>query len=181
MIKGFLSRGAALLVVVALISACQSAAVDDTAAKMMPALTGYNITDTQEIIDALSKAVAGAATAGGQIQVTGVVLAANEIAKCYQQAGAVQGRVYVNQENPLISGLTVIVNRNKLLDPATLLGCITPGGMRSMSPNSLQPCGFAYALPKDNNEFYIAFVATDESLCSALCSALEGCTAKRGM
>ncbi|HRE47609.1 MAG TPA: hypothetical protein PLD47_07790 [Aggregatilineales bacterium] len=177
-----LMRAFTFLLVAGMIAACGGATSDPPAANMMPALSGYNVTDTMDIVDTVSKAIAGAAASGGQLQVTGAVLFANELAKCYQKAGAVQGRTYLNQANPLDSGLVIIVNRNKLIDPATLLGCIAPNNLAGAATigDEYQPCAFVYTLPKDNNEFYIGFIATNEPLCSQFCSKLEGCSERRG-
>ena len=92
--------------------------------------------------------------------------------------GAVQGRVYSNQESPLSAGAVAIADRNVLLDPQNLFKCVAP-----VIPDAgagvpeIKPCTAGYTLAKDNNEFYIVYVGTTEEICRAFCAALEGCTA----
>jgi hypothetical protein len=169
-------RMISLLAVVALVvSACDALqpAKDNSAANLMPNISGYTTVNTLDIQDTLSK-VAGAATLLTNPPFAAMVTAANEVSKCYQQAGAVEGRVYYGQADPSKVGAIVIINRNKVLDPALLLNCV--GGQAGLSGSlSVQPCSKTYTLKKDNNEFYIGYVATDPQVCQTFCSSLEGC------
>jgi hypothetical protein len=99
---------------------------DESTAALLPNLIGYNVENTLNITDALTKAGAGAALAGGQVQFAAAVGVIGNYAACLQRAGAIEGRTYLQQENPLKAGLIIVVNRNKLTDPQTLLGCALP-------------------------------------------------------
>jgi hypothetical protein len=168
-----------LIMVMALsLCACGGAATKEpTAGAMLPNLTNYHMTDTLDVQEAITK-FAGAASLGtGQLEMTAVIAGVNSIVGCYQQAGAVAGRTYVNQAEPLKSGVVVIINRNVLTDPNLFLNCVVPSGVMRAQAAVPQPCGNAYTLNKDNNQFYIGYAATDTEVCSTFCSSHEVCTA----
>jgi hypothetical protein len=48
--------------------------------------------------------------------------------------------------------------------------------MGAATAATLEPCAKSYTLKKDDNEFYVAFVATTPQMCETFCSKLEGCT-----
>ena len=173
------TRLLALVVVVVLIVGCGSGADmrDDSAANLMPNLPGYSVQTTLDLQDAISKVAGAAALIAAQPEMTALIAAATGLARCYQEAGAVEGRVYTRDSNPLQAGLVIIINRNQLTNPALLSNCIFGGeaGPSIMAQQALQPCANVYTLPRDNNEFYIAYVGTDPSVCTDFCSALQGC------
>jgi hypothetical protein len=163
------------LVLAALLSACgQPGTKEPSAAALMPNLPDYHVTDTIDIQDAITK-VAGAASIGvGQPELAALIAGVNGLVSCYQKAGAIQGRTYVNKADVTQAGVVVIINRNAVTDPNTFLGCVLPeAGLRAAQ---IQPCGKTYILDRDNNQFYIGYAATNPQVCQAFCSALQGCT-----
>ncbi len=159
------------------IGACGEAPPKNTAAQdLLPNPAGYQVNNVLDIQDAIAKLAGVSALAAAQPQVTALVAAANSLTQCYQKAGAVEGRTYVKIADPFKAGVLFIVNRNLLADPNLLLACVAPRvGLRA---EALQPCAKVYTLRKDNNEFYIAYAATDQEVCTTLCSALQGCTSQ---
>jgi len=171
-----LVAGVALMLIFA---ACDAVVPrDESTAALLPRLSGYTVENTLNITDALTKAGAGAALAGGQVQFAAAVGAIGNYTACLQRAGAIEGRVYIQQENPLKSGLIMIVNRNKITDPQTLIGCAIPVAPGLMGAEGISEYGFCanmYTLRKDNNEFYIMYAASSPQVCETFCRALEGC------
>lgn len=169
-----------LALAIILIAGCGSGAAmrDDSAANLMPNVPGFTSQTTLDLQDAITKIVGAASLAAAQPEVAAAIAAASSLARCYQEAGAVEGRVYTRDINPLQAGLVIIINRNKLTDPSLLSNCIFGGnaGPGIMAQQLAQPCANVYTLPKDDNEFYIAYVGTDPSVCTEFCSALQGCT-----
>jgi hypothetical protein len=167
------------LALLALLAACNVVVPrDESAAALLPNLSGYTVENTLNITDALTKAGAGAALAGGQVQFAAAVGAMGNYVTCLQRVGAIEGRTYLQQENPLKAGLILIVNRNKISDPQTLLGCAVPSdssSMRAMEVSEYGFCANTYTLRKNANEFYIIYAASSPQVCEAFCSALEGC------
>ena len=177
MFSRFAQRSSALVLVLAvLLSACgQPATKEPSAAALMPNLPDYHVTDTIDIQDAITK-VAGAASIGvGQPELAALIAGVNGLVSCYQKAGAIQGRSYVNKADVALAGVVVIINRNAVTDPNTFLACVLPSGA-GLRTAQIQPCGKAYILDKDNNQFYMGYAATNPQVCQTFCSALQGCT-----
>ncbi len=168
-----------LVLLVLLVAACDVAVPrDESTAALLPNLSGYMVENTLNITDALTKVGAGAALAGGQVQFAAAIGAVGNYVSCLQRVGALEGRTYIQRENPLKSGLIMIVNRNKITDPQTILGCAIPMAQRSMLAESVEEysfCANMYTLRKNDNEFYIMYAASSPQVCEAFCSALEGC------
>src|SRR5258708_6975094 len=104
--KRFLTHIVPLAVCVLLLNACTTAANKDTsAASLMPNLTDYNVDNTLNIQDAIAKFASATTLAAGQVEISAAVTTANGLLTCYQNAGAIEGRTYVNKVDPLKAGL----------------------------------------------------------------------------
>jgi hypothetical protein len=148
---------------------------EPSAAALMPNLAGYQVSETTNIQDAISKIAAGGAALTGQPELAALVTTVSGVVACYQKAGAIEGRTYVNTADVTKAGVVVIVNRKVLTDPGTFINCVLPPS--AMRAAAIQPCAKAYTLDKDNTQFYIGYAATNPEVCQAFCSALQGCTA----
>ncbi len=164
-----------ILALAVVLSACGLAVTKEpSAAALMPNLAGYQASDTTNIQDAITKIAGSGAVIGGQPELAALIAGVNGIVSCYQKAGGIEGRSYVNTSDVTRAGVIVIVNRNVMTDPTTFASCVLPStGFRAAT---IQPCGKAYTLNKDNNQFYIGYAATNPEVCQAFCSALQGCT-----
>ncbi len=168
------------LVLLLVLNACGAANItqEPSAEALLPNLTDYQMEDTLNIQDAVAK-VAGVASLGAaQPELTAAIAAVSGVLTCYQKAGAIKGRTYVNKSNVLQSGVVVVINKNLVSDPTLLINCTVPhmGAAPSGGGPTIQPCAKSYTLSKDNNQFYIAYAATNQTVCAAFCSALQGCT-----
>jgi hypothetical protein len=177
-VKRFVSSLLPLALCALLLNACVPAASKDTsAAALMPNLPDYNVATTLDIQDAIVKLAGASSLATGQVEITAAVAAASGLLACYQSAGALEGRTYVNKADPLKAGLVVIINRNVVTDPNTLLGCVAPrNSLSAAAKPAVQPCLNNYTLVKPGNQFYIGYVGTNPEVCAAFCSALDSCT-----
>ena len=110
----------------------------------------------------------------GSVRAAGAAI--DGIMGCYQEAGAVSGRLFTHADDLLASGVIVIVDRNRLTNPQTFLDCVRPGGPERVGAASIEPCGNVYTLQRDDNEYYILYAGTQPPVCQAFCAALEGCT-----
>src|SRR5258708_27071778 len=120
------ARLALALLALLIISACSQGSQGPTASSLMPGLSGYQTNDTLNIQDAIAKITGVAAVGTGQPEIAAAITAINGLVSCYQQAGAVQGRSFVQSADPLKAGLIVIVDRNAVSNPKTFLSCILP-------------------------------------------------------
>lgn len=179
-------RFLSLIVIITLLSGCDVLAdllgtSTDTppAVEMLPDLPGYTIVEGQLLTDYLSTFSEGASLLAGQPELAALVVGVDQIIGCYQEVGAVQARVYSNEEKPLSAGVIAIADRDALLSPVNLFKCVNPLGAGDSSAQTIdfQPCSASYTLEKDDNEFYIIYAGTTEEVCHTFCANLEGCTA----
>ena len=180
-------RFLSLMMLVTLLSGCDvladllgTATETPRTVEMLPDLPGYTIVEGQLLTDYLSTFSEGASLLVGQPELAALVVGVDQIIGCYQEVGAVQARVYSNEEKPLSAGAVAIADRNALLSPTNLFKCVSPlGNPDDSSAQSIdfQPCSATYTLSKDDNEFYIIYVGTTEEICQVFCANLEGCTA----
>jgi len=164
-----------LFTAVLLLSACQPK--QGNAKALLPAVPNTTVVEGQTITQFLAKLADGAALAAANPELIPVIQRIETSATCYQDAGAVALRTYTDQTFPLSAGIVAIVDRNALTNPANFLSCVVKPqpGVEAGAP-TLEPCAKTYTLKKDENEFYVAYIATTPQMCEAFCSRLEGCT-----
>jgi hypothetical protein len=144
----------------------------------LPNLPGYNTIEGQEVTAYISSLGDGATLLGGNPELAEKAAAVDRLARCYQEAGAVQIRGYSKQEMPLSAGVVTIVDRNAVLNPRTLIDCLNPPAMKTQSlAPAIEPCSANYTVSRDDNEYHILYAGTTLEICQAFCSQLEGCTA----
>lgn len=145
------------------------------AAAMMPLLPGYNTVEGEPLIDYLGTLAEGSALLAGRPELAATIGAVDQIIGCYQSVGAIRARVYSDEAEPLSAGTVAIADREMLTDPQTLFRCLLPPSIAQSQQLAIKPCLHSYTLAKDDNEFYILYAGTTAEICSAFCTALEGC------
>ena len=164
-----------LLTTILLLSACQSK--QGSAKDLLPDVPNTTIIEGQTVTQFLAKLADGASLVAANPELIPVIQRVETSATCYQDAGAVALRTYTDKTFPLYAGIVAIADRNALTDPANFLNCVVkPRPGAGAAAPTLEPCAKTYTLKKNDNEFYIAFVATTPQMCEAFCSKLEGCT-----
>jgi hypothetical protein len=164
---------------VAGLNGCGGTPSEPPAAKMMPDLPGYKVVEGETLTGYIGKLAGGAALLAAQPELTAAALVVEQIVGCYQEVGAVQARVYSNEETPLSAGAVAIADRNALNDPMNLFKCVAPMVLDAAGADGaaleIKPCTASYTLARDDNEFYIVYVGTTEEICHEFCTNLEGC------
>ena len=166
------------LMAVIVLTACQTQ--EGSARAMLPDVPDTTVVEGQTVTQFLAKLADGAALAAANPQLIPLVQRVEASLTCYQDLGAVALRTYTDKQFPLSAGMVAIMDRKALSDPANFANCVlgsAQGAANAQRP-VIQPCTKSYTLKKDDNEFYIAFVATTQEMCQAFCSRLEGCTAQ---
>lgn len=166
-----------LLIVIAVIvlTACQTQ--KGSARDMLPNVPNTTVVEGQTITQFLAKVADGAALAAANPELIPLVQRVEASLTCYQDLGAVAVRTYTDKTFPLSAGVVAIIDRKALTDPVNFANCVlgrAQGDASAMA--TIDPCVKTYTLKKDDNEFYIAYLATTKEMCSAFCSQLEGCT-----
>ena len=146
------------------------------ATTLLPNIPTADIVEGKTITEFLAGLPGGGALKTSFPQLFSVVQYVEQVTGCYSKLGAVAVRTYSDKVTPLSAGTLAIVDRNAITDPANLAACVIKGpSALSATPPAIQPCAHTYTLKKNNNEFYIAFIASTKEMCAAICSGLEGC------
>ncbi|HZY44173.1 MAG TPA: hypothetical protein VFF70_05410 [Anaerolineae bacterium] len=165
-----------LSVLAVIITACTPTPGGATA--MLPNISTANIVEGKTISEFLAGLPGGSTLKTAFPQLFTVVEYVEQVTVCYQKIGAVAVRTYSDKVTPLSSGTVAIIDKKALTDPANLIACLG----NTLNPSAqaqpaISPCAKAYTLQKDNNEFFIAYIASTQEMCAAFCSGLEGCAA----
>lgn len=163
-----------LLALTLIITACTPTQGGATA--MLPIIPTANIVEGKTISEFLAGLPGGSTLKTAFPQLFSVVEYVEQVTSCYSKIGAVAVRTYSDKATPLSSGTVAIVDRNAVTDLNNLAACVIKKPQSLAPQPAISPCAKAYTLKKDNNEFYIAYIASTQEMCTAFCSALEGCS-----
>ncbi len=155
--------------------ACTPTAGGATA--MLPDVPNTTVVEGQSITDFIAKLADGASLAAGNPQLILLIEKMQSSLGCLQQIGAVAVRTYTDKTFPLSAGIVAVVDRNAVTNLANLQQCLT-GGAGAAAVPTVQPCAQSWTLKRDDNEFYIAYLASTAEMCAAFCSQLDGCPAR---
>ena len=171
-----MSRKMGLLVVVVswMLVSCNSQ--QGSAQSVLPDIANTTVVEGQTITQFVSKLTDGAALIAASPQLIPVIQRVEASATCYQNLGAVALRTYTDRTFPLSAGIIAVVDGNAVKDPVNFAHCVLGSAQADSATPTIQPCVKSYTLKKNNNEFYIAYIATTKEMCTAFCSKLEGCT-----
>ncbi|MEZ4516939.1 MAG: hypothetical protein R3C44_08915 [Chloroflexota bacterium] len=147
-------------------------------AGILPDLAEYQQVDSQSLSTYIGALAEGAALVAAQPKLAGAIATVDQIAACYQDAGAAQLRLYSHRDRPLSAGVVAVANLEQLLDPETLLACAGPEliGQESAMGEPVLACTETYSLSMDNARYRILLAGTTDSVCHDLCSQLAGCS-----
>lgn len=157
------------------LTACQTQ--QGSAKDMLPDVPNTTVVEGETITQFLAKVADGAALAAANPELIPLIQRVEASLTCYQGLGAVALRTYTDKDFPLSAGLVSIIDRNALTNPANFANCVLGRAQADASAMpTIDPCVKSYTLKKNDNEFYIAYIATTQEMCAAFCSKLEGCT-----
>jgi hypothetical protein len=163
------------LIAAVTLTACQTQ--QGSAKDLLPEVPNTTVVEGETITQFLAKVADGAALAAANPELIPLIQRVEASLTCYQGLGAVALRTYTDKDFPLSAGIVAIIDRNALTNPANFANCVlgsAQGG--AASSFTIDPCVKSYTLKKNDNEFYIAYIATTQEMCGAFCSKLEGCS-----
>jgi hypothetical protein len=158
-----------LMVLVLALAACQTSDTANqatSALSLQPTITGFRTQDGNNIVQTFTTTVAGGTLATGNVPLAAAIERVSTALACLTDAGAIDGRVYVQEPAGVIpqTGLSIIVNRSRV--ERNILGCVAdlPFGAQSVE---LEPCAETGRFTYQNEEFYYVYVGIGSELCSA--------------
>lgn len=174
--KRFLLVG--LLLMGLLLAACETtdSASDPTSAQnMQPSLVGYDVQDTDNIIDAVTSAAGAAALASGNVPLVAAIERINTTLGCLQEVGAVSARTYVQNENVSVvpqAGVSLIVNQDRV--ERNLLSCVVEPPLSAQAVLEIEPCIDSGTFTQDGETFFYAYLGAGSQICAAFRAHYEG-------
>ena len=164
------------LIAALVLAACQPQ--QGSAKDLLPTIPDTTVVEGETITQFLAKAADGAALTAANPELVPLIQRVETSLTCYQGLGAVALRTYTDKQFALSAGIVAIVDRNALTNPTNFANCVlglAQARSATQTP-TINPCVKTYTLQKDNNEFHIAYIATTQEMCQAICSHLQGCT-----
>lgn len=159
-----------LLLVMA--SACQTIGTQSDAAsaqRYLPNIAGYTTTESDSIIDALTKAGFGTALASGNVPALAAIERADTVLQCMEETGAIAGRFYTEAAPSDIipqAGAAIVVNRTRVNQ--NVLACLSRGrdlgGLGAQSV-TIEPCASTGEFAVGSDEFTYIYVGVGNNLC----------------
>lgn len=148
------------------------------AADILPVLPQYRSVDGQNVTGYLGSLAGGAALLAGQPELALKIAAVDQAVDCYQEVGAVRGRVYSHGEYPLLAGFVAVADGTLLTDPNTFLACVGADRMGqgpATSGDIAGPCAGYFTVAREDGTFYVIYGGSVDSVCHDLCGGMQGC------
>lgn len=163
---------ALLLLITSVLTACGVKTNDtkndvSSAQNVQPRLAGYEVRDVDNIVDAFSTALGASALATGNIPLAATIERVNSGLGCLQEAGALSGQLYIQNENVQIvpqGGVVVVGNVDRI--QRNLLSCVT-SGFSAQSVLEIQPCFQTGEFTYNNENFVYMYGGAGAGICAS--------------
>ncbi len=132
-------------------------------------IPGYTSTTASSVTDALAKLGVSGSVVTGNLPLAGAIAKLNDLISCYQGVGAVEARVYTEQNLPTVGipkiGVLAVINTTRL--QRDFLQCAANiGGASAQAADQIQPCGSSGSFQVNNENLEYLFAATSPELCT---------------
>lgn len=169
--RKFLTLIAFLLLAVA-VSACQPTGdtSEDAASaqNVQPNISGYTVTTSDSLEDAITAAAGAAALSGGNVPLAAGIARAETVLQCMKDAGAADARAYVQQNPDGVvpqAGASLIVNKTRF--NRNLVACLTTtGGEMSAQAVVIEPCTGSGEFNFLDEEFSYLYIGVGDDICA---------------
>lgn len=160
-----------MMLAVFVVAACQptgDSSSDRAAAQnLQPALSGYQVQNVDNVLDAFAATTGTTAIGTGNIPLAATIERVNSLLQCLQDVGAVSGSVYVQSEGVTIvpqAGVSVIINKTRV--ERNILSCVTQQPFSAQSVLEVQPCVASGSFVFEGQEYYYAFAGAGDGICA---------------
>lgn len=163
----------ALVLLMVLAAACETIGTQGdagSAQRFLPNIAGYNTTESDSIITALTTAGFGTALSTGNVPAIAAIERADAMLQCLRETGSIAARIYTEASpaSPVPqAGATVVVNETRVNQ--NLLACLSQGrdlGGLSAQSVSLEPCASSGEFVADNNNYVFIYVGVGDGICN---------------
>ena len=158
-----------LLVLPLLIGACNDKDKENEAGKLLPEkIDGYRTVESETISSALE--VSGLVVPEPSTKL--MILAVDRFIACARNTGTADFRLFVDEEFPEASGVTVAINKDKLESFDFLLECVFPSNTNAADAPEIRPCMDSWDYKKDDTQYWIMYAATSPQVCADFAAKL---------
>ncbi|MEL6148742.1 MAG: hypothetical protein AAFV33_08630 [Chloroflexota bacterium] len=144
-----------------------------SAGAFMPTVTGYTVTGSSSLSDAISAAAGAGAEETGNPALQRTVAAVDSFVDCYQQAGAVAANIYtqadisaaLSGDVSLGAGAVAIVNQDRVRE--NLITCIMGSGDRTenFGAQSTSICQSSGTFTSGGDTFTYFYISSSAAFC----------------
>lgn len=151
-----------MVVLPLLIVGCNNNPEENDAGKLLPeTIEGYRAVESESITSAME--VAGVVVPAPDTKL--MILAIDRFIVCARNTGTADFRLFVNEQFPEASGVTVAINQDKLESFDFLLDCVFPNTNAADAPE-IRPCMDSWNYVKDDTRYWIMYAATSPQTCA---------------
>jgi hypothetical protein len=167
-----------LIICVIVIAGCSLVAPtgdskDDSQAaqNFIPEIAGYNKSDANNIVDAISSLSGGASLLSGNALLAGAVAKIDDMINCYQEVGAVTAQIYTQKTFDITNldvpaaGVLAIINQDRLKDNFLSCALSTTAEGFSAQGVTLEPCVGSGEFKAGDETISYLYAATAPVLC----------------
>jgi hypothetical protein len=169
--KNMTNRILMMMLAVFMLAACgqtgDSSSDATSAQNLQPALTGYQVQNVDNVLDAFAATAGTTAVGTGNVPLAATIERVNTLLQCMQDVGAISGSVYVQNQNVTIipqAGISVVINKTRV--ERNVLSCLTQQPFSAQSVLDVQPCVESGSFIFEGQEYYYAFAGAGDGICA---------------
>lgn len=146
----------------------------ESAQSLMPSVAGYTSQSADNVQEAIATALGTGAAASGNLPAAGMIERVDAMIDCYQDVGAVDARIFFQQEGSLIPhvGAVAVINETRLID--NFLSCITSTRGLTAQTAEFEVCNGSGRITVSGDSIAYLYVATSPSFCSTVQNYFNG-------
>jgi len=158
-----------LMIASLVLAACDTGdTAQDTAAaqNFQPNFSGYEITDADNLVDAVTASTGAGALASGNVALAAAMERANTTLACLQERGAISGQMYLQNENVGVVpevGVSFVINKSRV--ERNLLNCVTQPPLSAQAV-TIEPCAETGEFTFEGEEFTYIYVGVGDNICN---------------
>lgn len=153
----------AIMILPLLIGACNNETTDNDAGKLLPEnIEGYTAIESETITAALE--IAGVVAFEPDTKL--MILAIDRFIVCARDTGTADFRLFVNKDFPEASGVTVVINQDRLESFDFLINCVFPSNTNAADAPEIRPCMDSWDYKENDTRYWIMYAATSPQVCA---------------
>lgn len=147
----------------------------ESAQSLMPSIAGYTSQSADNVQEAIATALGAGSVASGNLPAAALIERVDSMIDCYQNVGAVDARIFFQQEGSLIPhvGAVAVVNETRLID--NFLNCMTSTrGLSAQTADAFEVCNGSGRITVAGDSIAYLYVATSPNFCSTVQNYFNG-------